>query len=136
MAEDKKRKIKEYFLNFFKKTKAINNSKDSDVLSNTLNLSNNTEKLKDIDILYLWHLNHKFPDNTESWVTSYNIDYKESKKKFLAENYIRISTAFENISNYTVNELKNTLEKYNLKKNGTKAEIINRIAENVPESDL
>lgn len=70
------------------------------------------------------------------YFTSYGINPLASFNKIKSMNLIRISSPFEGLPSLKNKDLQNILKNYNLKISGKKAELVERITNNVEESDL
>lgn len=70
------------------------------------------------------------------WFYEYGFNTDNLLSKLFGNGYLRISTNTETIESLTIAELKPILRKFNLVQSGKKAELIQRIKENVPNIKL
>jgi SPP1 gp7 family putative phage head morphogenesis protein len=77
---------------------------------------------------------HKFCP-AQYWYYTYNMDYRQEIAKFLSENLVKISST-GNIDNYTIPQLKEILIKSDLTVTGKKADLINRINDNLFDTEI
>ncbi len=70
------------------------------------------------------------------WTYEYNLDFKYVISKLINNGYLIVSSTPDRLERLKVNELKDILRKHNLKVSGKKAELIQRIEENITTEQL
>lgn len=66
------------------------------------------------------------------WTYEYSIDFEKLMTKLIENEFLHISDSFFEVKCLKVEQLKVILKKYNLKVNGKKDELIQRVCENIP----
>lgn len=91
------------------------------------------------EILFLDYINGVSTSNlniARYWTHEYNLDYQKTLEKLFKCGYLTFSDYKFNMTQCKVDELKNVLKSHGLKVSGKKADLINRLIENLPEDEL
>lgn len=70
------------------------------------------------------------------WIYEYSLDFEKVMAKFLSNGYLQVSNSFFEVELLKVDELKNILRKHSLSTSGKKAELIQRIKNNISSEQL
>lgn len=101
-------------------------------------IETDNKPLTSLEITFLDYINGKGIDNVKLpilWTIEYQIDFKYLVSKLLNNGYLQISS-FPNIDKLKVTELKEILKHFNLKVSGKKADLVNRIKNEVGSKEL
>lgn len=91
------------------------------------------------EILFLDYINGVSTSNlgiAGYWTHEYNLNYQKTLEKLFKCGYLTFSDYKFNMTQCKVDELKNVLKSHGLKVSGKKADLINRLIENLPEDEL
>lgn len=97
------------------------------------------EPLTDIEALFLDYIDNRSTSPFKVggyWVHDYHLDLNQEMQKYFRSGYLQFASISFSLSKTTVPELKKILSSHQLKVSGKKAELIQRILENIPEEDL
>lgn len=89
------------------------------------------------DIFFLKYINGRSVENAniaQYWYYEYGLNYANELKKLYSSDMLRISNV--NISKLRIADLKNILRHFNLPLSGKKADLMNRILDNISSEDL
>jgi len=99
--------------------------------------TNCSSKILSTDIFFLKYIDGRSVENAniaQYWYYEYGLNYANELKKLYSSDMLRISNV--NISKLKVVDLKNILRHFNLPLSGKKADLTNRILDNISSEDL
>lgn len=99
--------------------------------------TNRSSNIFSTDIFFLKYINGRSVENAniaQYWYYEYGLNYANELKKLYSSDILRISNV--NISKLKVADLKNILRHFNLPLSGKKADLMNRILDNISSEDL
>lgn len=99
--------------------------------------TNCSSKILSTDIFFLKYIDGRSVENAniaQYWYYEYGLNYANELKKLYSSDMLRISNV--NISKLKVVDLKNILRHFNLPLSGKKADLMNRILDNISSEDL
>lgn len=92
-----------------------------------------------VELNFLKYMNKKNvidPAVAQYWRIEYRIDFKALMTEFITHRYLRISSPYDVLPKLKVDELRKILEEQGLEKKGTKAVLIERIKDSLPEDAI
>lgn len=92
-----------------------------------------------VELSFLKYMNKKTvknPQVAQYWRIEYRINFKALMTEFITHRYLRISSPYDVLPKLKVDELRKILEEQGLEKKGTKAVLIERIKDSLPEDAI